>query len=35
LVSADASRISGTGLLIDAGMRSSTTAWQAHPGVDR
>ncbi|MSO47212.1 MAG: SDR family oxidoreductase [Thermoleophilia bacterium] len=35
LVSADASRITGTGLLIDAGMRSSTTAWQAHRGSDR
>ncbi len=35
LVGADAFRISGTGLLIDAGMRSSTTAWQAHPGVGR
>jgi len=35
LVSADASRISGTGLLIDAGMRSSASSWLAQSGDER
>lgn len=35
LISSDASRITGTGLLIDAGMRSSTTAWQSYSGSEQ
>ncbi len=35
LLGPDAARITGVGLLIDAGMRASSTGWLAHPGATR